>query len=239
MELMSACICNDGHCEHEMSIFQPLLNKADLYFSKKPTDIRHIKRIFMRDPDLYVISVTRDPRAVISSIHKSASDRYFVDYDEWIDCQKAAEALAGHERFILIKYEDLTQDPNNIQKQILERFRFLTSRHPFTDYTEVAKPSEKSLNALSGVRAISTSRQDAWKSHLPRIKSQCAKYPELASELIRLGYEENDSWLKMLDGVQKKEFPSRHKEQYLKLKRLETSIRKYFLSLRYIKSRKL
>ncbi|PXA03111.1 sulfotransferase family protein [Coraliomargarita sinensis] len=239
MELMAACIENDGRCEHEMSIFQPLDEGAELFFSKKPTDIRYIRRIFLRDPDLYLIALTRDPRSVISSIHKSISDRYFVDFDEWAECQKAADALKGHDRFLLIKYEELTQDPNGIQQRILSQFPFLKSIHPFTEYTNVATPSEKSVNALNGVRAISTSRHDGWKMHLPRIKSQLVKYPELASELIRLGYEKDDSWMNELNDMPIEKFSSRHNEYYLKFKRLETSVRKFIQSQRYLKSRNL
>lgn len=238
MELMVSCFENDGHCEHEMSIYTPPPKNSKCYFSKKPTDIRYIKKIFLNDPDLYIICLFRDPRSVISSIHKSKQGMYFCNYNEWQECQVAAEKLKLHDRFLLIQYESLTENPNAIQEVIKSKFNFLNKKHDFTEYSEVAHPSEKSMNALSGVRPIDTSRQTGWKQHLPRIKSQYEKHPELADDLIRLGYEKDRAWLHDLESVESKEFPCRNPERNFPLKKWETHIRKFFQSRSYLRRKR-
>lgn len=235
MELMASCFSNDGDCEHETSIFSPHPEDAQLYFSKKPTDIRYIKKILLNDPDLFIICLYRDPRSVITSIHKSKSNMYFVDYVEWKKCQDAAEALQQEPRFLLIKYEDLTQSPNVVQDRIISTFPFLHKKHAFTNYTDVAKPSEKSQNALNGVRPIDTTRHASWKKHLPRIKSQCLRHPKLLQDLIRLGYETDDSWFKELDSVEAKVYPCRYSKGRSPSRKWETHIRKYFQIRKYLK----
>jgi len=235
MELMHSCFENEGCCEHEVSIFTPIPAGADLYFSKKPTDVLYLKELLNADPNLFAISLYRDPRSVVSSIHKSNQDMYFSNYVEWKHCQDAAEALVNHERFLLVQYETLTASPNSIQNQIQATFPFLVKKHEFTHYTDVAKPSEKSKNALNGVRPINTERHKEWQKHLPRIKSEIERHPELKSEVIRLGYETDDTWLDALNNITSKKYPCRTTESYLTLKKMETKLRKYFQIQRYIR----
>lgn len=239
MELMVACYENQGHCEHEMSIFTPPPDDAGLYFSKKPTDIRHIKKVFLKDPELYVICMFRDPRAVISSIHKSKEGMYFCNYREWKGCQDAAEALVHHERFHLIQYERLTENPNAVQAEIQTKFPFLKRRHDFTDYTEVAKPSEKSQNALSGVRPISADRQKNWQQHLPRVKEQLERYPSMQEDLLRLNYESDHTWTECLKQIKSQRFPCRYSDRGFQPKKIESKIRQYFKSKAYIRRKGL
>ena len=234
-ELMAVCFQNDGFCEHEMSIFTPPPSDARLYFSKKPTDIRYVKKLLQGDPSLSVICLYRDPRSVVSSIHKSKQGFYFCNYLEWKGCQVAAEDLKDHERFLLVSYEDLTASPEVVQARIIDRFPILEKKHDFTDYDKVAKPSEKSKNALGGVRPIETNRQQGWREHLPRVKAEIEKYPEFAKDLITWGYEKDDGWLEILEGVESKDFPCRSASGGFSFKKLETKIRKHFQIRAYLR----
>jgi hypothetical protein len=216
MELLATCFDSDGFCEHEMSIFTPPPGNPQLFFSKKPSDIRYLEKILVRDPNLFAICLQRDPRAVITSIHKSKPGMYFCNYKVWRECQLAAEELIG------------------LQNEILRVFPFLKKRHDFSAYAAVAQPSPESSNALGGVRPITTERQRAWEAHLPRVKEQLQRHPELAEDLIRLGYEPDSSWLARLDQVQAKEFPCRYPERRFDFKRIETRLRKYFQSRAYL-----
>lgn len=235
MELMATCFQNDGFCEHEMSIFTEPPADAALYFSKKPTDIRYVGKLLAGHHDLFVICLYRDPRSIISSVHRGNKGMYFCNYLEWKSCQKEAEALKGHDRYFLVPYEDFTADPNKVQDEIENRFPFLSKKHSFTEYTKVAKPSEKSQNALNGVRPIDTNRHAGWKDHLPRVKAELEKHPELGRELIRLGYEADDSWTQMLEDVTSKDFPCRSAGTTFSLKKLETRVRKHFQTRAYLR----
>ncbi|MEN9021658.1 MAG: DUF2314 domain-containing protein [Verrucomicrobiales bacterium] len=234
-ELMAVCFRNDGFCEHEMSIFRPAPADAQLYFSKKPTDIRYVKKLLLGDPNLIVIGLYRDPRAVISSIHKSKQGMYFCNYLEWKSCQVAAEALQEHDRFLLVSYEELTATPDEVQARIVERYPLLEQTHDFTGYEKIANPSEKSKNALGGVRPIDTKRQQGWREHLPRVKAEIEKNPEFTQDLITWGYEKDDGWLQVLEGVESKEFPCRSAGGGFSLKKVETKIRKHFQTRVYLR----
>jgi hypothetical protein len=159
---------------------------------------------------------------------------YFCNYLEWKSCQVAAQALQDHERFLLVSYEELTDAPDVVQARILERFPILEKTHDFTAYDKVANPSEKSKNALGGVRPIDTKRQKGWREHLPRVKAEIEKYPEFAQDLLTWGYEKDDSWLQVLEGVESKEFPCRSAGVGFSFKKLETKIRKHFQTRAYL-----
>ncbi len=233
-ELMAVCFQNDGFCEHEMSIFTPAPSDAQSYFSKKPTDIRYIMKLLLGDPNLIVMCLYRDPRAVVSSIHKSKQGMYFCNYLEWKSCQVAAEALQDHDRFLLVSYEDLTAAPDEVQARIVQRFPMLEKKHDFTGYEKIANPSEKSKNALGGVRPIDTKRQQGWREHLPRVKAEIEKYPEFARDIIAWGYEKDDGWRKVLEGIESKEFPCRSAGGGFSFKKFETKIRKHFQMRAYL-----
>jgi hypothetical protein len=234
MVLMATCFASDGHCEHEMSIFSEPEGSPELFFSKQPSDIRYLEQLFHKDEDLYVIFMVRDPRAVIASIHTAAADMYFCNFRVWKECMDPARRLMEHPRFIRVRYEDLTRDPDAVQADIVARFPFLTAQYPFSGYQTVARPSREALNAMSGLRAISTSRITGWYDHLPRIKEQLQHYPEMTAALVENGYEADDAWLEMLTSVEARTFPCRYPDREPVLKRLETRFRKWLQTRRYL-----
>jgi Sulfotransferase family len=234
MELMVTCFENDGYCDHEESIFQEPVGNPNLYLSKQPTDIRYLKRVFLLDPHLFVICMLRDPRSVITSIHKATPDLYFCNFRLWRQCYLSARTIEGHERFLSVRYEDLTADPESVQARIALRFPFLVKRHEFSKYESHAHPSVRSQNAMNGLRPITDSRQRIWEKHLPRLKAELERHPELAEALIECGYEEDKVWTEQLEKVQAREFKCRYSDRSLDLKNLETKIRKYWQSRAYI-----
>ena len=241
MELMSTCFDHDGFCEHEISIFEKIQLSEGLYISKKPSDIKNIQHIYPRDPNLHIIYLVRDPRAVISSKHHSNPNQYFCNYKAWRQCHIAAKQYQRNgkhydkQRFLQITYEELTTNPNHIQLKIIKKFPFLVRKHLFSDFEKKASPSISSLGAMNGLRPISTNSIDSWKNHLPRIKEQLERHPSMASDLIQLEYEKNNDWKKILSEVESTVYPCRYTEDKARLKELEKSIRMFFRSLRYLK----
>lgn len=201
-EMLTACFKHDAHCVHEKTIFNPPEEVGiDLYFSKKPSDITHIHRIFLADPALYLIYMLRDPRSVITSIHPSKPDLYFSSFERWQRYENAASSLKSHPRFLQIRYEELVEDANRIQQQITDRFNFLQSQHKFSEFENYNSASEPAVISLAGLRSVSDRQLNSWQSHLSRLTFQLGKYPELADRLVEYGYETDHAWRHLLDGV--------------------------------------
>ncbi len=132
MELVSTCFESAGFCEHELSIFAPIETVDGVYLSKQPNDIKQLRHIFPADPQLHVIYMSRDPRAVITSKHRENPGQYFCNYRVWRECETAAESYRDTPRFLRLRYEDLVTDPDQVQRQIGERFDFLRQLHLFS-----------------------------------------------------------------------------------------------------------
>lgn len=200
--LMSNCFKHDGACAHEMSVFDEPEGTPDIFISKLPADIKRIHYIMDGAPELYVIYMERDPRSVITSIHRIDTKKYFCDFSVWLRSYSAAKRLLSNPRFMLIRYEDLVRDPDAVQARIQERLPFLVPTRSFSSYHEVAKPSYKADEAMGGVRAVSADRVEGWKEHLPRVKAQLEKYPRMPEILVEAGYEKDRSWMECLEGVE-------------------------------------
>ena len=234
-EMLATCFAHDAHCEHEQSVFEPLADlDASLYFSKKPSDITHVKRIFERNPNLFLIYVLRDPRAVITSIHPSRGDVYYASFERWLRYEKAARELLQHERFLLVRYEELVKAPDLVQEKIQTQFPFLEKRHPFSAFHEFAKSSKKAEISLKGLRPISPDSLNNWQNHLPRIRFQLDRYPDLKDVVREYGYETNDDWLNQLEGITPRPQQYGEVRPHL-LKKLESDLRYLIKSLAYIR----
>ena len=239
MELMATCFECDCFCQHEMSVFQEPPGKPEVYFSKQPNDIRYIRHILLRDENLFVIHMQRDPRSVVTSEHKSQPGIYFCNFRAWQACHLAARKLQGHERFLLVRYEDLTATPDVVQGIIEKRFAFLKRKYAFSSYQDYARPSAESAAAMSGLRAITANRQRNWETHLPRLKDQMQRHPELGEVLVECSYETDDTWTRILEAVEPRDFPCRYPNRPSPWKTLETRVRKYFQSRSYLARRRL
>lgn len=237
MELVSTCFESDGYCEHEQSLFEPVPERGDLYFTKQPNDIKQLRHVFLRDPALYIIYLGRDPRSVITSRHPESPGRYFCNYRVWRECERAARRYEGHPRFLRVRYEDLVTGPDAVQADIVARFSFLRQRHRFSEYPRYANPSPASGQAMNGLRDINRDSLEKWRQHLPRVAEQYRRHPELAEDLTKLGYERDRTWLEVLSDVTPAIYPCRYPERRAHLREWEKAIRVYFKSRRYLKRR--
>jgi hypothetical protein len=234
MELVSTCFASSAYCEHEMSIFQPAPAGCELYISKQPNDIRQLRHIFHRDPQLYIIYLGRDPRAVISSTHREQPGQYFCNYRIWRECDRAAARYLEHPRFLPLRYEDLVTDPDAVQASIHAQYPFLQQLHRFSEFHLFARPSGAAQQAMNGLRKVNVQSLAKWREHMPRVAEQYRRHPALAQDLIRLGYEADTDWLQELAAVESIEYPCRYPERPAYLKELEKALRFYLKSRRYL-----
>jgi hypothetical protein len=228
----------DARAEHEASLFNTMPHGVDLYLSKKPPDTVRINRVFLKDPDLFVIAMIRDPRSVITSRHQRRPDAYFSSFWRWEYYLRAIQAVESHPRYLSLRYEDLIREPNLVQQCIGERLRFLERRRAFADYPDGANVSTKARISLNGVRRIDAGEAEPWRRDLGRVKAELARHPSLATWLVRLGYEKNDEWTRFLDGVSPTPQTYKSERPHL-LRRAETAARYALKRLRYSYARGL
>jgi len=208
---MITCFEIDHHTDHEDRIYiQKQLPKGEIFLTKFPGDLMVIKPFLTMMPELKVICMMRDPRDVIVSKHGSAKDQYWCSLRAWHTSIKHHRKIGGHPQMLTVHYEDLVQDPDAVQEKIQQFMPFLKKKHPFSEYHQHANPSSDSNDALRGVRPINTSSIGNWKNHLPRVAGQLKQHKSITQDLIDQGYEKDDSWLKLLGGVEPDLSPSFH-----------------------------
>ena len=234
-EMLAACCETNVSPIHEQSLFDcPHIPRDQTYLSKKPSDITHAYRVFLRNPNLHLIYIQRDPRDVITSRHPTRSDIYYASFSRWQRYQQAAQQFEGHPRFLKVRYESLVTHPNEVQQEILQQFNFLVTQHTFEAFHERANPSKQAEISLNGLRAVNPNSIGNWRQHLPRIKFQSEQYPALAQAVRMHGYEPDDNWLRSLDNVQP--LSQRYGEDHPGLiKRWETHLRFRLKSRTYLR----
>ena len=225
-----------GRAEHEASLFEPVPEGAGVYLTKKPPDTIRIGPAFEADDALFVIAMMRDPRSVITSRHSSRPEVYFSSFRRWRSYADAIGRYQSHPRYLVVRFEDLVRDPDHEQARIAGRFPFLRCRAPFSSFPEGSRVPQPAAESLNGVRPFDTTRVDAWRAHLPRVKGQLQRHPDLPAALRTWGYEADDSWLAGLDGVTA--YQQRYKEAEPHwFKRLETAWRFRRKLRRYLRAR--
>ena len=235
MELLWYAYDFSGRCEHEAPLFRAIPEGERLYLTKKPPDTIRIEQAFLADEQLSVIAMVRDPRAMATSRHAKRPDVYFSGFGRWLEYQEAIERLADHPRWLIVRYEELLQDPQSVQRAIEARFPFLKRQRDFERYPEGAEVPEKAEFSLGGARKIDPSRAAGWHEHLPRIKDQLDKHPKVADKLIELGYEADHSWQECLEGVTPHR--QKHKDEAPHFfKALEARFRYWVRTRRYLRS---
>lgn len=178
--------------------------------TKMPDDIVRVPEIRARYRSLvgepHFVAMFRDPRAVLTSIHKAypASRGYYVSIERWRDVRDRIEHIKGDPDVTLVRYEDLVRDPDRVQETLAERIGW-TVRHPFSHYYEIAaarglERDSMTEGALGGMRPLDTASVDAWRrpEHAGRLQRILEEIPQLPDDLITMGYESDRSWLAML-----------------------------------------
>jgi hypothetical protein len=200
-ELMVNCFEIDGFTEHELSVFRRPLQPFNVFCSKSPQEVDCVRPLLALERNLWVIYMMRDPRDVVVSRHGQEPDKYWTNLRMWKHLHRVAAKASHHPRFLTVRYEDLVTDPARVQGWLRGRMPFLRMRASFSDFHEMARPSKKSLEALGEVRPINGGSVGTWRRHKPRLAAQLLLHGSITRDLIDLGYEPDDAWLRELDGV--------------------------------------
>lgn len=160
--------------------------------SKRPLDI-----FYQFDPPRPRLVMIRDVRSVITSIHWKHPGKYFVGADRCLEQTpgvisqwNAIRLLRDDPINLVLKYEDVTADPEWAQAQIGMHFG-LEFEGRFSDFADSDIP-EGLERPLNGKRPVDSGHD--WRKHLPRVKEQFRAHPELFDILIDSGYETGREW---------------------------------------------
>lgn len=215
-EIFKSCFEIDCSCDHEASIAKSnsSFGHCETVLTKWPSGTKDLHKVLRFEKKLYTICVIRDPRDMIVSHHGKTPDQYYCGLNYWTQFLKDYENLKDHKQFMLIRYEDFTNNPNEIQKLIETKFPFLKRKHKFSEYHLYAKPDFHSTKALKKLRPIETKGVGNWKSHLVRVKQQLQKHGDITDSLKKFGYEIDSSWTDILEAAkgENSEFVSFKKE---------------------------
>lgn len=185
--------------------------------TKRPFDVFDFDRIAREAEDrkrLDMIVMLRDPRDILTSIHRKVPDDYFLSADycyflfgENGPTRTMPGLLMTHFRILeilksgvfpqgvfLLKYEHLVEDPDRIQAKLAAGLD-LTFEGRFSEfYTREVAPANEA--AMNGVRPVARDRVAKWQrpEHRDRIIDQFTRFPVLHDILIDLGYETSTDW---------------------------------------------
>lgn len=142
--------------------------------------------------------ILRDPRDVVVSLHPSAKHEcdFLVDFRVWLNNYKEFLSIYAliPEQFLVLRYEDLIKNPNEVQRHISEfmnikEIRFFSECFSFFDRIDKDRSDDMRLE-MGGARPMDEKRIGRWKDPMfeGRIRDQFEKTPEMVDVLKSLGY---------------------------------------------------
>lgn len=172
------------------AIVRQLAGEAVLYGEKTPSHLRWWRELTAACPDLKLIGVVRDPRAVVASYfeawpkrpHSVLAERWAIDQRMLLD----ARSTLGPGRCVLLSYEDVVTDPDTARRTLSELLG-----HPGESHDA---PQELHLDWEEWKRhctgPITAERIASWRDSLPRgTAAEIATIAEREMELF--GYDDH------------------------------------------------
>ncbi len=228
----------DGVTTHEEGLWRRGPGGERILLTKCPGDEALASLLLPLDRHLWFVFMQRDPRDVVVSEHGQEPGKYWSNLRVWRQALKFHAKMKHHPRFIVVRYEDVVTSPDAIQDELVRRMPFLKPSIPFSRYHEFlggsVSTTEKFSRAMRGVRPVTPDSIAAWRAHLPRVKAQMALHGGIATELVEMGYERDDSWLKLLDGVQLDQAGSLVPDELPLRRRVQHATRRWMRMSRYI-----
>lgn len=162
-------------------------NKAahDKVVTKRPLDVLRFDEIkeYANEVDVKVLLCIRDPKSLLTSFHKSVPDDYFYHADKQYFVKKNGSATLSNPGLIPVHNAIMKMHNSDLDTEIV-RYED-TLKRPYTP----GKTPVKMSRALNGDRPIDTSRLEAWRDHMPRLKDQFSRFPKLYEIMDIYGYD--------------------------------------------------
>lgn len=238
LALMLNCFDIDGGVARETRLWRAPLRGRRVVLTKQPADERLSLFLSRFDPKLHIIYMLRDPREVIVSRHGTDPHRYWTNLRAWRKSLAAAQPSFGRTHVHVVRYEELVRDPDAVQRGLAAALPFLRIVRPFSQFHEVAELQNAQWRAAMGsIRPLGGDGAPSWRNHLPRLKGQLARHGDISQELIQLGYEPDDHWLAVLNGVEPHLAESRTPERESLRRRFDHAWRDFLGAIVYAAQR--
>lgn len=167
--------------------------------TKRPSDIFTISdlRTFYssRGADVRFVLMVRDPRDVLTSIHHSRPDDFYVSAERWRAIWEYWQWAAPADDVCTVRYEDLVSNPGRLEAALTSFLGWNVVR-PFSEFHQ-AVPDNFDVRALNGVRKADRESISRWRHARYDEKLRALlrfELPELPQRLIELGYERDKTW---------------------------------------------
>jgi len=140
------------------------------------------------------IVIHRDPRAVLTSLHFSRPNEYYVSAEHWAHIYRHWKWSCQTPDVLSVSYEDLIQKTHEVQRHIQTLTGWKVVR-PFEDFHKYV-PQGFDGRALNGLRELEPENLNRWRDvrHRQRVCSLLSEMPELPQTLIEMGYETDAAW---------------------------------------------
>lgn len=209
-EVFKNCFDIDCSCTHEASIANSTssFGNCNTVLTKHPSETKHLSKVLNYVSNLYIVCIIRDPRDMVVSYHGLSKEKYFCGLNFWFDFLKDYKKLKNHPRFILISYEDFTNNPDRVQKYLEKKMPFLKRKNKFSEYHLHAKPDKDTLRALNKLRPIESKGIGNWKKHQSRLKQQITLHGNISDSLIYFNFESNNDWYDSLADIKNQDYVS-------------------------------
>jgi hypothetical protein len=179
--------------------------------TKDPDDVMRVDRIreHYRDRSttpIFVVTI-RDPRDALTSVHPGyeTSDGYYYGFRHWRRLYQSIVALADDPDVCVVRYEDLVDEPDVVARRLADLIGWPQVR-PFSEFDAVAVARDTRWRAsldesLGGLRPLDRSGIGRWRDpvHHDRLRAALEAIPELASSVVALGYDVDESWTATLE----------------------------------------
>ena len=225
--MFTATICNYKATDFEKYAIH-YLHKMGNYITKAPMDVLHVKHFDALNRNrkkLAVLLVVRDIRDILTSRHPIHPEEYFIGHDHswWPQDEKfqlwgydAPGLLDVHEAMLealrrpdvmLVRYEDLVQQPDNVQENIRCKYS-LEFKGKFHEYHQKREKhayryegqfAAKEQGLVMEGEKVSIARIARWKKdarQVERVRQQFEECPKLFEILEFYGYEADCSWFR-------------------------------------------
>jgi len=157
----------------------------DKVVTKRPLDVMKFSDLqeYAENVDLKILLCIRDPKSMLTSYHKSVPGDYFYHADKQYFVPKAGRPSLTNPGLIPVHNAIMRLHQSDLNTEIV-RYEDTLKR----SYAPGQTP-EKMARALNGDRPIDTSRIEAWKEHIPRLKNQFSQFPKLYEIMETYGYD--------------------------------------------------
>ena len=176
-------------------------DRRHVVLKRTPACATDLTEKIVRDGDIWVVDINRDPRDVVTSI-MPGRDNYYTDFTRWERDIKAIEELSQvYSKLMRIKFEDLLLKSHAIQGTISSQLG-LTTRYAFGEFSEVLQEgdiSPSSVSVLGGIRPLDKNNLGRWKNNrndIRRVLDQIDKFPQIPEYLVKYDYERDRDWMR-------------------------------------------